>query len=39
MVINAEKKGEEADRFRLCRVIDPSMCYIPLFYENDCNIF
>ena len=39
MVMNAGKRGEEEDRIRLCRVIEPSMCYISLLYENDCDAF
>ena len=39
MVINAEKKGVEEDRFRLGRVVDPSICYVRLVSKINCDIF
>ena len=39
VVIDAGEKGEEEDWFRQSRVIDPSMCYICLVHEKDCDTF
>ena len=39
MVDHEGKKGEEEDRIRLCRVVDPSMCYIRLVHEKYCVTF